>query len=162
MRIKAKETLAQAQPAPAPEAEAAPPPKAKHAKGPQPRPPRSQMAGGWLLYRQGGAMPAADTMCDEHVHLLEPPAPEPEPVETDGTGGADEAEGDDRMRHLAMAGGQTHPLLRRPIPKPAATLAPVRPGSRLACERRCGGAGCDPANSHGCGGVFCLDPLEQL
>ncbi|MBB3121936.1 hypothetical protein [Pseudoduganella violacea] len=72
------------------------------------------------------------------------------------------ADGDDRLHHLAMVNGQAQPLLRRPQPKPAPRMPAVRPGSRLACERRCGGAGCDPTNSHGCGGVFCLDGAEQL
>ncbi len=156
MRIKAKEVLGQSPPAPAAEAEAAPAPHGKHAKAPRPRPPRSQMAGGCLLYKPETGALAADTMCDDGVPAAQLPARAPEPDD------AGEPDGEDRARHLAMVGGQAHPLLRRLVPKPAAALPPVRPGSRLACERRCGGAGCDPANSHGCGGVFCLDPQEQL
>ena len=156
MRIKAKEELGRAQPVPAADAEPAPAPHGKQAKALRPRPPRSQTAGGCLLYKPEAGALAADTMCDDGVPAAQLPARAPEP---DDSG---EPDGEDRARHLAMVGGQAHPLLRRLVPKPAAALPPVRPGSRLACERRCGGAGCDPANSHGCGGVFCLDPQEQL
>ncbi|KQZ44738.1 hypothetical protein [Duganella sp. Root1480D1] len=156
MRIKAKETSGQAPLAPAAEAEAAPPPHGKQTKAPRPRPPRSQMAGGCLLYKAESGAQATDTMCDDAFGAAQLPAPAPERDDPA------EADGEDRARHLAMAVGQAHPMLRRLVPKPAATLPPVRPGSRLACERRCGGAGCDPTNSHGCGGVFCIDPQEEL
>ncbi|KRB99105.1 hypothetical protein [Duganella sp. Root198D2] len=156
MRIKSKEMLGQSPPAPAAQAEAPPAPHCKQAKAPRPCPPRSQMAGGCLLYKPESAALDADAMCDDGVPALPLPGRAQEP---DGAG---ESDGEDRARHLAMAGGQAHPLLRRLLPKPAAALPPVRPGSRLACERRCGGAGCDPADSHGCGGVYCLDPQEQL
>jgi len=156
MRIKAKESLGSPAPLPATETEPAAAPQGKHAKGPRPRPPRSQMAGGCLLYKPEAASPAADAMCGDGTQPAQLPLPATEPDETG------EAEGEDRARHLAMSGAQGHPLLRRLLPKPAVPLPPVRPGSRLACERRCGGAGCNPANSHGCGGVFCLDPEEQL
>ncbi|MGW8393180.1 hypothetical protein [Pseudoduganella sp. HUAS MS19] len=156
MRIKPKEPLGQGQPVAPPEAESVPLSHGKQGKVPRPRPQRSQAAGGCPLYMPHTAALAADTMCDDVAPPAYLAAREP------GDGYTGESGGEDRARHLAMSGAQGHPLLRRLVPKTAAALPPVRPGSRLACQRRCGGAGCDPANSHGCGGVFCLDLQEQL
>lgn len=65
----------------------------------------------------------------------------------------------DRAHHLALVAGHGTVALR-PVPqqkdKPGAALPPLRPSSRLACERRCGRAGqCDPASPFGCGGEYC-------
>ncbi|WP_028100966.1 hypothetical protein [Pseudoduganella violaceinigra] len=152
MRIKPKDQLSRADPVPVAEAEPAPAAKGKHVKAPRPRPPRYQMAGACLLYQPECAGAAAEGLCDDAVPPVALPDPDDVPADV----------GDDRAEHLAMVNGQVHPMLRQPLPKPVSRLPPVRPGSRLACERRCGGAGCDPANSHGCGGEFCLDPPEDL
>jgi len=155
MQVKTKEIAPRSETAPAPaEAEAAPAPKARQAKGPRPRPPRYQMAGAGPLYQFFCVEPAADTLGDGAAVEV--------PIAAQVTDQSGEADEEAKAPHLAMVNGHAHPVLRRPAPKATALLAAVRPGSRLACERRCGGAGCDPANSHGCGGVFCLDPLEQL
>jgi hypothetical protein len=138
------------------EAEPAPQPQGKHARPARPRPPRYQMAGASPLYEKGCAELAADTLCDETPETPQIPVHAVAQEEAPAPGG------EDRAQHLAMVNGQGYFLLRRSVPKPASPLPPVRPGSRLACERRCGGAGCDPANSHGCGGVFCLGMPERL
>lgn len=153
MQVKTKEIAPRSEPAAAPpEAEPAPVPKAGQAKGPRPRPPRYQMAGAGPLYQSFCVEPAAETLgAGAAVEV---------PITALATEQCRAAEDEAKAPHLAMVNGNAHPMLRRPAPKASALLPPVRPGSRLACERRCGGAGCDPANSHGCGGVFCLDPLE--
>jgi len=62
----------------------------------------------------------------------------------------------DRAHHLALAPGATRHEARRPASGRESLVLPLRPESRVECQRRCGKAGfCDPASDLGCGGEYC-------
>ncbi|WP_296555970.1 hypothetical protein [Pigmentiphaga sp.] len=62
----------------------------------------------------------------------------------------------DRAHHLALAPGATRRDAQRPANGRESLVLPLRPESRVECQRRCGKAGfCDPASDLGCGGEYC-------
>ena len=62
----------------------------------------------------------------------------------------------DRAHHLALAPGALRREAQRPPSGRESLVLPLRPESRVECQRRCGKAGfCDPASDLGCGGEYC-------